>query len=938
MSSRNKIHIIVLTLFCSLLLVNLSAQPKRKSHIRQANPAFADTVTPADSDKIKSISDTFPALPDSILIRPDSLLKSVDSILVDSVMTDTVQAPPPKKSPLEDVVKYTANDSIVFLSNNQAYMYGQGVVTYQDIELDADEIRMNMDSSTVFAIGRPDTAGEIVGNPIFKDKSGEYESATMKYNFKSQKGYITNIITQQGEGYLTGGSTKKNKEGDFYLKDGKYTTCDDHECPHFYLQLTKAKMRPKKNIVTGPAYLVLAGVPLPLAIPFGFFPFTEKYSSGIIMPTFGDEMARGFYLRDGGYYFAINDYIDLALTGEIYTKGSWGLNAMSNYVKRYKFSGNFNMGYLVTILGDKGMPDYQKQTNFRLIWSHSQDAKANPNMSFSASVNFTTSGYDRNNLNSYYNATSFTENTKSSTVNMTYNFPNTPFSISATANITQRSKDSTLNVSFPDFTLNMSRVYPFKRKNPVGKEKWYEKISLNYTGLFRNSIETKQNLFFKSSLIKDWRNGMQHTIPVSATFSLFKYLNISPSFNFTDRMYTNRIMQQWDPKSAAVVRDTTYGFYNVFNYSFSVSAQTKLYGFYRPLPFFGGKKIQMIRHVFTPSVSFSAAPDFGSSRYGFWQTYSKIENGKRVDVKYSPFSHGIFGTAPQGKQGTVSFNVSNNLEMKVNSDRDTTGVRKISLIENLTAGISYNMAADSMNWSNINTSILIKLTKNFNLQASAVFDTYTYQLNEYGNPVRVNIPRWKAGKGLGRLSSTGTSFSYTFSNDTFKKKSKNNTKETETSTNETPIDNNTENTENRENESQEKTEDSGLEMKDGYMVWNVPWSLSVNYSINYGYGTFNKKKMEYNGKITQNLSFSGRIQPTKNWSFNFSASYDFDAKKIAYMNCGITRDMHCWTMSANFIPVGPYKSYNFHISVKSSLLSDLKWDKSGNSYDRLKWY
>ena len=938
MSSRNKIHIIVLTLFCSLLLVNLSAQPKRKSHIRQANPAFADTVTPADSDKIKSISDTFPALPDSIVIRPDSLLKSVDSILVDSVMTDTVQAPPPKKSPLEDVVKYTANDSIVFLSNNQAYMYGQGVVTYQDIELDADEIRMNMDSSTVFAIGRPDTAGEIVGNPIFKDKSGEYESATMKYNFKSQKGYITNIITQQGEGYLTGGSTKKNKEGDFYLKDGKYTTCDDHECPHFYLQLTKAKMRPKKNIVTGPAYLVLAGVPLPLAIPFGFFPFTEKYSSGIIMPTFGDEMARGFYLRDGGYYFAINDYIDLALTGEIYTKGSWGLNAMSNYVKRYKFSGNFNMGYLVTILGDKGMPDYQKQTNFRLIWSHSQDAKANPNMSFSASVNFTTSGYDRNNLNSYYNATSFTENTKSSTVNMTYNFPNTPFSISATANITQRSKDSTLNVSFPDFTLNMSRVYPFKRKNPVGKEKWYEKISLNYTGLFRNSIETKQNLFFKSSLIKDWRNGMQHTIPVSATFSLFKYLNISPSFNFTDRMYTNRIMQQWDPQSAAVVRDTTYGFYNVFNYSFSVSAQTKLYGFYRPLPFFGGKKIQMIRHVFTPSVSFSAAPDFGSSRYGFWQTYSKIENGKRVDVKYSPFSHGIFGTAPQGKQGTVSFNVSNNLEMKVNSDRDTTGVRKISLIENLTAGISYNMAADSMNWSNINTSILIKLTKNFNLQASAVFDTYTYQLNEYGNPVRVNIPRWKAGKGLGRLSSTGTSFSYTFSNDTFKKKSKNNTKETETSTNETPIDNNTENTENRENESQEKTEDSGLEMKDGYMVWNVPWSLSVNYSINYGYGTFNKKKMEYNGKITQNLSFSGRIQPTKNWSFNFSASYDFDAKKIAYMNCGITRDMHCWTMSANFIPVGPYKSYNFHISVKSSLLSDLKWDKSGNSYDRLKWY
>lgn len=936
MSSRNKIYIIVLTLFCSLLLVNLSAQSKRKGQIRQANSASADTTAPADGSKVKSVSENrSPLLSDSVSIRPDSLRN--DSIPTDSLTTDSVQAPPPKKAALDDVIKYTANDSIVFLSNNQAYMYGQGVVNYQDIELDADEIRMSLDSSTVYAIGRPDTAGEIVGNPVFKDKSGEYESATMKYNFKSQKGYITNIITQQGEGYLTGGSTKKNKDGDFYLKDGKYTTCDDHECPHFYLQLTKAKMRPKKNIVTGPAYLVLAGVPLPLAIPFGFFPFTEKYSSGIIMPTFGDEMARGFYLRDGGYYFAINDYIDLALTGEIYTKGSWGLNAMSNYVKRYKFSGNFNIGYLVTILGDKGMPDYQKQTNFRLIWSHSQDAKANPNMSFSASVNFTTSGYDRNNLNSYYNATSFTENTKSSTVNMTYNFPNSPFSISTTANITQRSKDSTLNVSFPDLTLNMSRVYPFKRKHPVGKEKWYEKISLNYTGLFRNSIETKQDMFFKSSLIKDWRNGMQHTIPVSATFSLLKYLNVSPSFSFTDRMYTSRIMQQWDPQSAATVKDTTYGFYNVFNYNVSVSAQTKLYGFYRPLPFFGGKKIQMIRHVFTPSVSFSAAPDFGSSRYGFWQTYSKIENGKRVDVKYSPFSHGIFGTAPQGKQGTVSFNVSNNLEMKVNSDRDTTGVRKISLIENLTAGISYNMAADSMNWSNINTSILIKLTKNFNLQASAVFDTYTYQLNEYGNPVRVNIPRWKAGKGLGRLSSTGTSFSYTFSNETFKKKSKTDKKNDTT----TPVDDTISDTEPDETDSNsdsQQKEDTGLEMKDGYMVWKVPWSLSVNYSINYGYGTFNKKKMEYNGKITQNLSFSGRIQPTKNWSFNFSASYDFDAKKIAYMNCGITRDMHCWTMSANFIPVGPYKSYNFHISVKSSLLSDLKWDKSGNSYDRLKWY
>lgn len=285
-----------------------------------------------------------------------------------------------------------------------------------------------MDSSLVYAVGRPDSVGDIVGRPVFKDKSGEYESETMNYNFKTKKGYITNIVTQQGEGYLTGGQTKKMENDEFYMKSGRYTTCDNHDHPHFYLQLTQAKVRPKKNIVTGPAYMVLADVPLPLAIPFGFFPFTEKYSSGIIVPTFGDELARGFYLRDGGYYFAINDYIDLALTGEIYTKGSWGINARSAYIKRYKYSGNFDLSFITTITGDKGLPDYSKMKNFKIAWTHTQDTKNNPNMSLSASVNFTTSGYTRNDLNSYYNSNSFTENTKSSTVNMTYRIPNSSWS------------------------------------------------------------------------------------------------------------------------------------------------------------------------------------------------------------------------------------------------------------------------------------------------------------------------------------------------------------------------------------------------------------------------------------------------------------------------------------------------------------------------------
>ena len=927
MSKESKKYAILLSLLFSSLFVSLIAQDRHPSYSATTS---ADS-TPANDSSATNLPLAVPALPDSAGV--DSLV--ADSLSNDSLATDSV--PKKKKNGLTSVVDYQANDSIVFTNGNEVYMYGKGVVQFDGMELNADQIEMNMDSSQVYAVGRPDTVGDIVGRPVFKDKSGEYESETMHYNFKTKKGYITNIVTQQGEGYLTGGQTKKMDNDEFYMKDGKYTTCDNHEHPHFYLQLTQAKVRPKKNIVTGPAYMVLADVPLPLAIPFGFFPFTEKYSSGIIMPTFGDELERGYYLRDGGYYFAINDYVDLALTGEIYTKGSWGVNARSAYIKRYKYSGNVDLSFITTITGDKGLPDYSKMKNFKVAWTHTQDTKNNPNMSLSASVNYTTSGYTRNDLNSYYNANAFTENTKSSTVNMTYRVPNSPWSFSATANVTQRTQDSTLNVSFPNLTISMGQVYPFKRKTVVGNERWYERIQLSYSGRFQNSILTKQDQILKSNLIKDWRNGMYHNIPISATFNLFKYLNLTASFNFTDRMYTNKVMQDWDTQQARVVRDTVYGFYNVYNYYGSLSADTKLYGFYTPWKIFGDK-VQAIRHIFTPTISFSAAPDFSASRYGFWDSYSYVnEYGETVTTKYSPFSNGVYGTVSQGRQGTVSFAVSNNLEMKVKSDRDSTGVRKISLIENLSANMSYNMAADSMKWSNLNTSILIKLTKNFNLQMSAVWDTYTYQLDRYGNPVRVNKPRWTVGKGIGRLSSTGTSFSYTFNNDTFKKKDKDsdskNTQQQRQQPNALPPDPNS------GDEEEEAPGDSDVQFgPDGYSIWEIPWSLSINYSVNYGYGTFNKKKMEYNGRFTQNLSLSGNINLTKNWSFNFSASYDFNAKKIAYMNCNVTRDMHCWSMSASFVPVGPYKSYNFHISVKSSLLQDLKYDKHGNSYNSLDWY
>ncbi len=867
-------------------------------------------------------------------------MQMADTTAADSAAADT-QAVAAAKSrivnsrvDLDAAVNFSSADSMLIVRRDSTFMYGKGSVSYGDIKLDAECIEMSLEDNTVYATGRPDSVGELIGKPVFSEGGTDYEASTMRYNFETEKGYIRNVVTQQGEGYLTGGTTKKDTSNVFYIKDGRYATCEDHDCPHFYFNLTKAKVTPGSNVVTGPVYLVLAGLPLPLAAPFGYFPFSEKYSSGVIVPSFGDDYNRGFYLRDGGYYFALSDNMDLALTGEIYTKGSWGVNARSSYVKRYKYSGSFNLAYLKTIYGEKGDPDYSAQTNFQIIWNHTQDAKANPNMNLSASVNFTTSGYTRNDLNSYYSP-SFTENTKSSTVNLTYRIPNSKWSFSANMNVSQRTQDSTLAVSFPNLTVTMSQIYPFKRKRAVGGERWYEKIRMSYSGQFQNSLTAKQNVFFKKSLIKDWRNGFKHSVPISATFNMFNYINVTPSVQLNDRMYTSKVRRQWDPNASVEVCDTSYSLYNVWDFNASVSLDTKVYGFYRPLPFLA-KKIKMIRHVMTPSVSFNGSPDFGSNFFGYYGSYDYTDaQGRQQTRRYNYFPNALFGVPSEGKNGSVTFSLSNNLEMKVKSDADSTGEKKISLIENLSISESYNFAADSLNWSNLNTSILLRITKGFNLNLSATWDVYTYQLNEAGNPVRVNIPRWKAGKGIGRLSSTGTSFSYTLNNDTFKRKPK----DTDKADDQQNTDRSQPRTTGADRDRQENSGNSDIELtEEGYAKWTVPWSLTFNYSIGYGYGTFNKQKMEYDPRITQNLSLSGNIRPTKDWNFSFSASYNFDTHRLAYMNCNISRDLHCFTMTASFVPVGPYKSYNFHIAVKSSMLSDLKYDKRSSTSNGVSWY
>lgn len=889
-----------------------------------------------------------------------------DSIAVDSLRTDSVESRE-NSSGLTAVVNYKSTDSLVFSMGNRAWLYGQSEVTYDDINLTAERIQMSLDSSLVHANGVPDsTAPEgskmLIGAPVFKDKSGEYETRTISYNFKTAKGYITDVVTQQGDGYVTGGTTKKMPDNDIFLENGRYTTCDYHDCPHFYINLTKARVRPKKNIVTGPAYLVVADVPLPLAIPFGFFPFTKSYSSGVIMPSYGADQQRGLYLRDGGYYFAINDYIDLSLKGELYTKGSWGISASSKYAWRYKFKGNYSFSYIKTITGDKGMPDYSEKTDFKAAWSHSQDSRFNPNMTLSASVNFTTSGYERNNLASYYSS-DMTNNTKSSTVNATYRIPNTNWSFSASTSVTQRTKDSTLVVSLPDLSISMSRVYPFKRKVKAGADRWYEKIAMSYSGRISNSITTKQDEFIHKSIIRDWKNGMQHSVPISASFTVLKYINITPSFNFTDRTYTHKTTSHYDPTIenpdgtyGGIAQDTTYGIYNVYNYSTSISANTKLYGFYKPAPFFKNAKLVAVRHLFTPSVSFSYTPDFRKKRYGAYETYDKpsIDSPTGFEtITYSPFQHNLYGTAPSGgRTGAISFSMANNIEAKIRSDKDSSGYKKISIIDNLTSSISYNLAADSMRWSQtIPLSVVIKMGKSGSMNLSGSFDTYEYYLTPSKQLRHYDRPRWKDGK-LPRLMNTGYSYSYQLNNKKlaklfgFGEKSSDNTDDINQDDEDVDdmVDENLDPSYEKEKENSRRKKKSGNSSStydaDGYLIWSIPWSLNISYTMRYAYSNkIDFERKEYKYKLTHSATLSGSIQPTKGWNFNYSLSYDLNEHEVTYMNMSCSRDMHCWNLTASMNPIGRFASFHVCIAVKSSMLSDLKYEKSSVSRsNKIDWY
>lgn len=834
---------------------------------------------------------------------------------------------------LDAPVSYSSEDSVVMLGDGTAFLHGNGVVHYKTMELDAEFIRVKSDSSTIYAVGVYDTVSdEWKGKPVFKDGNDSYESGEITYNIKTQKGFIRNVVTQQGEGYVIADKTKKVGGDEMMMAGGKYTTCDDHDHPHFYLKMTKAKVKPGEYIATGPAYLVVGDVPLPLAIPFGFFPFNKTYSSGLIMPTFGDEYERGLFFKGIGYYWAINDYMDLELTGDIYTKGTWAVYAKSRYIKRYKFNGNINIEYRSDVRGEKELPNYSKSNSFNIRWTHTQDAKANPYCNFSASVNFATSGYNQNSINNYYRPEINSQNTTSSSINYTQRFPNSPVSISVNASVTQRTKDSTLSVTAPSLNINMGRVYPFKRKKAVGSEKWYEKIAIQYSGAFTNSITCKESYFLQSNLAKDWQNKITHTLPISADFTLFKYLTVSPSLSMTDRMYFQRVDQGWNMQENRLQRDTTQGFFNVFDFNASVTLSTKLYGFYTPYRKWFGDKIDRFRHVLTPSISFNYHPDFGTPWWGYYGKYDQPVgtvvtdslgnstfiptldangNPQHVTHTYSRFPQ---GNAPNGAEGAIRFSLANNLEVKVRDDNDTTGqhpYKVISLIDNFTIAGGYNFIADSMNWQNFQIGLRIKLPKiNYTINLTTELDPYMFELNALGQPVRTNKQYWHNGR-FPHWSGTGTTFSYTFNNQTFKKLAERINKD-------------------KPKPAADSTNVASAKGKQtSFVPTDIQWSLSLSYSIQYRSGsTFDYEKMYYKMELTHNLNISGSINFGNGWKASATTSYDFRAKKFTYTNFNVTRDLHCWNMSASFVPFGPYKSYNFHIGVNASMLADLKYDKS----------
>ncbi|MBK3516830.1 LPS-assembly protein LptD [Carboxylicivirga sp. N1Y132] len=873
---------------------------------------------------------------------------------IQAIDSQEIQEPDSTKTPsgsfiIDAEVQYKATDSIDFdLATQKTYLYGNAEVSYQEVLLKAHTIVLDMDSSTALAYGTVDSVGNETGLPVFTDPSGEYTMRRMKYNFKTEKAIIEHIVTEQGEGFVVGSKAKKIEDNSYCMKNAKYTTCDHHDHPHFYLNLTKAKVIPGKKTITGPAYLVVEDVKLPIVVPFAMIPTTSSYSSGFLFPSYRDEQERGFGLTDGGYYWAASDYFDFMVKGDIFTNGSWAIRTGSNYKVRYKYSGRFNFQYITNIFSEKDLPDYRKTKDMAINWTHRQDAKANPYQTFSASVNFSTSSFDQNNINNLYNPANndISTNTKRSSISYGKRWAGKPYNFSANLLHSQNSRDTTIDLTLPDLTFTVNRFYPFKKKDKVGtKENMLEKISVSYTGNMKNYVHAKESELGVDgdSFITQWKNGAKHSIPVAMNLKFLKHFTVTPSFNYTERWYLSKVEQGYDEETNSVVNtDTITGFNRVYDYSLSAGTSTKIYTFFTPWRKLFGNKVDKIRHVATPSVSMSYRPDFSDPSYGYydWFEYYDEERDEIVRHDYSYYQNSLYGTPGSGKSGSMSVSLGNTLEMKVKSDKDTTGFKKLKILESLNFSTSHNFLADSLKWQPVNMTGRTKLFGT-NVNFGARFDPYAIDTTSTGQPIRVNESVLSQQGKLLRLESANLSFGLNFGSDTFKKKDKKNTttdpNDIEDDPNALPPDP----LNNQEFDPQAAFKGSNasfVEGDDGYAKFEIPWNISLNYSFRLSKGTFNKSKMDYDFKVTSDINLNGNVSLTPKWRINFSSGYSFDLNEIAHTNIGISRDLHCWSMNFNLVPVGRYKSYFFTIRVNSSMLQDLKYEKRNHPRDNGNFY
>ena len=657
-----------------------------------------------------------------------------------------------------------------------------------------------------------------------------------------------------------------------YLKKGDYTTCDA-EKPHYSIRANKIKVIPGKKIITGPAYLNFFRIPTPFILPFGYFPNNDKKSSGILIPSYGESESLGFFLKNGGYYFTVNNKIDLSLKSDLYTNGSWSLRSNLRYKNRYKYNGNLNIDYGNMINSEKGFDNYSIKKDFFIRWKHHQDPKANPSLQLSANVNAGSSTFHKNNS---FNADDYLSNTFQSNISMTKRWEGTPFNLSANLRHSQNTNTKIVNLSSPDLTFNMSRSFPFRSIGKTGKKYWYHNIGISYNMNVKNTISIADSLLFTNKSLTNFRNGMKHSIPISTSVKILKYFTFTPRINMTERWYLSQIEKSWDGKS--ITTDTIQKFTRGYDYSFSTGLNTKIYGVIQS----NNRKIAAIRHVITPNISFNYKPDFSEEKYGYYKT-TQIDSSGNIE-KYSIMQNGIFGSPSQARNGNISVSLGNILEMKIRKINDTTeNLKKIKVLESLNISSSYNIFKDSLNLSRINLNARTRLLKMFDLNFSSQYDPYTSNSQQTGNINKLELNR---NNRLARLTSLSSSIGINLNDKSFS----------------------------------DNQEENKEENRDFY---KIPWNIRANYAITYNKGY----KSSAFSDTTQSLDFSGNIKITQKWKLGFRSGYDFDTKKLSYTSLDIYRDLHCWEMLFNLIPIGFHKSYTLTIRVKASVLKDLKYEK-----------